>query len=181
MGEWLVWTILPAFGIAYGITGSELLALPRAYLVVRFPRSLGALVECAPCTGCWCAVLVREYVEAFAVRESLVGRMVLCGLACAGLLWILSAFSGGLARLARAIDAIGQAIAFGQQNALNRAQQMLDVQSHVGKVFSAMARQAGVDPQAEEAAEVVHVVPPAAGGQPDDTAEGEGGDEGGGP
>lgn len=107
----LLLTVGAACGLTYVVTGSDLLALPRLWLAFRFPRSLGALVSCAPCTGFWMALLVGIAVQ-LGAADCGAGRVVLGALSVTGLLWLLAAFSGGLLGIAKSLESVAAAQAW---------------------------------------------------------------------
>ena len=93
-GNWILEHFLPAAALTYVVVGSEPLALPRALLQLKYPRSLGALVGCAACTGFWMGLLVGAGRVYFGQCDFL--HMVGGALTCTGALWIVSAVTGAI-------------------------------------------------------------------------------------
>lgn len=110
--DWITWTLCPALGLTYVVVGSELTEIPRLLLQVKFPRTLGALVSCAPCSGFWSGLLVQLARLAFG-HELGAAEVLLGSLGVTGVLWLYSASTGLLLALGTSLDRIGAAVANG--------------------------------------------------------------------
>ncbi len=113
--DFILWCLLPAIGLTYGVVASDLLAPIRGLLMLRFARSVGALVGCAMCTGFWCGILIALNDNPWwSLSHHWIGRAVLGGLAVTGVLWQLQVAAAAVMSIAQAVDNLGRALIFGR-------------------------------------------------------------------
>lgn len=120
VGHWLLWVCLPSWALAYGVVGSSLTREVRAVAALRSPRGFGALLNCAVCTTLWTALLLavldrmRVTTSPTGVESLVVDGDValLWALASAGAMWLFSALTAALARIATGLEAIARAVAW---------------------------------------------------------------------
>ena len=115
--DFILWCLLPAIGLTYGVVASDLLAPIRGLLMLRWARSVGALVGCAMCTGFWCGILIALNDNPWwSLSHHWIGRAVLGGLAVSGVLWQLQAAAAAVMSIAQAVDNLGKALIFGRHD-----------------------------------------------------------------
>lgn len=112
--RFVLWVLGPALGLTYGITSSDLLAVPRGFLQLRWPRWIGVLVGCPQCTGFWCGAAFAAGVYGLGLDSSFWFRVPAAALSTAGIFWQLSAFAAAGLTVAQAVDNLGRAMVFGR-------------------------------------------------------------------